>query len=427
MLEKCDYRLVRDMMLEAVYPVDTETIPLEEAAGRVLAQELVAAENVPSFNRSPYDGYAFRAEDAAGASKESPVTLKIIDYIPAGHVPHARITQGTAAHLMTGAPVPDGADAVLPFEKTAFTETEVSIFAPVSPGSNVILAGEDVLKGTKLAVPGVRIDAGLAGVLAGQGQFRPLVYRKPLIGIISTGTEIVEETENPGPGKIYNTNRYSLQAACALAGCRSIYIGTARDDVSAISAMIGQALESCDAVILSGGVSVGDLDCTPEAMEQAGVTLLARGVAMKPGMAGAYGIFRADDNKTGDRCGDKDRERERAGICGIPVFALSGNPTACMTAFYAVAMPALKKRMGLAECLPVSVRVSMDADYQRKKQSLRLLRGRIDFTASTQKIMIPEKQGNQMLSSLMGCNAFAVIPAGESVAAGETTEAFLMD
>ena len=394
MLEKCDYRLVRDMMLEAVYPVDTETIPLEEAAGRVLAQELVAAENVPSFNRSPYDGYAFRAKDVEAASLQDPVTLRIVDYIAAGDVPHTGITAGTAAHLMTGAPVPEGADAV---------------------------------QGTKLAVPGVRIDAGLAGVLAGQGQFRPLVYRKPLIGIISTGTEIVEETENPGPGKIYNTNRYSLQAACALAGCRSIYIGTARDDVSAISAMIGQALESCDAVILSGGVSVGDLDCTPEAMEQAGVTLLARGVAMKPGMAGAYGIFRADDNKTGDRCGDKDRDKDRTGICGIPVFALSGNPTACMTAFYAVAMPALKKRMGLAECLPVSVRVSMDADYQRKKQSLRLLRGRIDFTASTQKILIPEKQGNQMLSSLAGCNAFAVIPAGQSVPAGETAEAFLMD
>ena len=148
---------------------------------------------------------------------------------------------------------------------------------------------------------------------------------------------------------------------------------------------------------------------------------------MKPGRGGAYGIVRADDNKTGDRGGGKDRERERPGICGIPVFALSGNPTACMTAFYAVAMPALKKRMGLAECLPVSVRVSMDSDYQRKKQSLRLLRGKINITASTQKSLKKKKQGNQMLSSLMGCNAFAVIPAGESVAAGETTEAFLMD
>ena len=422
MLEKCDYRLVRNLMLEEVDPVDTETVPLEEAAGRVLALELTAAENVPSFNRSPYDGYAFRSEDVAGASEKSPVTLKVIDYIPAGDVPHAEVTEGTAAHLMTGAPVPEGADAVLPFEKTSFTDTEVTVFAPAAPGSNVVLAGEDVLKGTKLAEPGVLIDAGLAGVLAGQGRFMPLVYRRPLVGIISTGTEIADESEAPGPGKIYNTNRYSLQAACAQAGCRSIYIGTARDDAEVISAMIGKALESCDAVILSGGVSVGDLDCTPDAMQQAGVTLLARGVSMKPGMAGAYGVFRPEKNRGGD-------ENENGGkeVRAIPVFALSGNPTACMTAFYAIALPVLKKRMGMKDCLPVSFRVRVGADYRRKKQSLRLLRGKVDFSASAQTILIPEKQGNQMLSSLIGCNAFALIPADESVLAGETAEAFLME
>lgn len=422
MLEKCDYRLVRDLMLEKVGPVDTETVTLEEAAGRVLARELTAAENVPSFNRSPYDGYAFRSEDVAGASEESPVTLKVIDYIPAGDVPHAKITEGTAAHLMTGAPVPEGADAVLPFEKTSFTDTEVTVFAPAAPGSNVVLAGEDVLKGTKLAEPGVRIDAGLAGVLAGQGRFMPHVYRRPLVGIISTGTEIADEREAPGPGKIYNTNRYSLQAACAQAGCRSIYIGTARDDAAEISAMIGKALESCDAVILSGGVSVGDLDCTPDAMQQAGVTLLARGVSMKPGMAGAYGVFRPQKNRGGEN-----EDGGKTEVSAIPVFALSGNPTACMTAFYAIALPVLKKRMGMKDCLPVSFRVRVGADYRRKKQSLRLLRGKVDFSASAQTILIPEKQGNQMLSSLIGCNAFALIPADESVLAGETAEAFLME
>lgn len=414
MLNKSDYRLIRDTMLAAADIVGTEEIPLEEAAGRVLGQELVAAENVPAFNRSPYDGYAFRAEDVAAATKESPVTLKIIDYIPAGDVPHAEVTEGTAAHLMTGAPVPLGADAVLPFEKTAFTDTEVSIFSPVSPGSNVILAGEDVLKGTKLAVPGVRIDAGLAGVLAGQGRFRPIVYKEVLIGIISTGTEIVGENETPGAGRIYNTNRYSLQAACAQAGCRSVYIGTAGDDVTAISSLIEKALQSCDAVILSGGVSVGDLDCTPEAMEQAGVTILARGAAIKPGMAGAYGIF------------DTRKHFSETGLTGIPVFALSGNPTACMAAFYAIALPVLKKMMGLTEYLPLSLRVAVNEDYQRRNQSLRLLRGRIDFSESPLSIHIPKKQGNQMLSSLMGCNAFAVIPANGSVRAGEEVEVFLM-
>ena len=162
-----------------------------------------------------------------------------------------------------------------------------------------------------------------------------------------------------------------------------------------------------DAVILSGGVSVGDYDCTPEGMEQAGVEILARGVAVKPGMAGAYGI-----------CKD--------GADMIPVMALSGNPAACMTAFYAVVLPVLKKRGGWAEVLPRQVRVRLSQDYSRKNQSARLLRGRIDPCAAVQEMKITARQGNQMLSSLAGSNAFAEIPAGASCGAGEIVDAFLL-
>ncbi|MDO5131522.1 MAG: molybdopterin molybdotransferase MoeA [Eubacteriales bacterium] len=414
MIERGDYRRIRDALLASVSAVDKEETALEAAAGRILAQDVIAAEDVPSFARSPYDGYVFRAEDVKNASAEHPVMLRITDYIPAGEMPHVKITAGTAAHLMTGAPVPEGADAVLPFEKTLFTEETVTIREPVPHGSNVILPGEDVRKGTVLAHSGTRIDAGLAGTLAGQGIFRPGVYRVPLVGVISTGTEILEEGDLPKTGKIYNTNRYSLQAACAEAGCRSVYFGTARDEEGAVCEMLLEALGTCDAVLLSGGVSVGDFDCTPAAMEKAGVKILARGAALKPGMAGAYGIFTRENKETGN-----------PEI--IPVMALSGNPAACMTAFYAIALPVLKKRMGLADVLPQTLQVRLKKEYQRKNQSDRMLRGRIDLAASVQEMSVFEKQGNQMLSSLAGANAFALIPAGAVVPAGEPVEAFLLE
>ncbi len=330
MLKNCDYKIVRDVLLEKAAPVDTEEVPLQDCAGRVLAREILAQSDIPPFDRSPYDGYAFRAEDTAQASEEQPVTLRITDYIAAGDVPHCPVTAGTAAHLM-----------VLPFEKTRFTEETVTISEPQKSGSNIVYAGEDVQKGQLLCPAGIRIDAGLAGTLAGQRILRPLVYRKPVVAILSTGTELLEEDEDPSPGRISNTNRYTLQAACTLAGCTAFYAGTARDDEDEISRLLTKAMESCDAVIISGGVSVGDYDCTPAAMEKAGIRLLARGLSLKPGMAGAYGI-----------CEKEGKGSDGSGGNGIPVFGLSGNPAACMTAFYAVVLPVLKKRTGLRQYLP---------------------------------------------------------------------------
>ncbi len=434
MLERCDYTKVRDALMERVVPVDTEKAALSACAGRVLAREVAAQADIPPFDRSPYDGYAFRAADVENASPQSPVTLRIVDYIAAGDVPHVPVTEGTAVHLMTGAPVPEGADAVLPFERTHFTDEEVTIDTPVKSGSNVVYAGEDVRKGTVLCHPGVRIDAGLAGTLAAQGIFAPAVYRKPVVAVISTGTEILEENQAPAPGRIYNSNRYSLQAACELAGCQTVYIGTAMDDADVIAKMIMEAYAGCDAVILSGGVSVGDFDCTPKAMEKAGVQILAHGLALKPGMAGAYGICRrqrtADDpdffpEKNGtDMDAAEQAEEDRI----IPVFGLSGNPAACMTAFYAVVLPVLRRQMGIRAdaCIPARLRVRLAKDYSRKNQSSRLLRGKVDLTAAVHEMEITGGQGNQVLSSLAGSNALAEIPAGVSVPAGEAVDAFLI-
>lgn len=403
MLINSDYRQVRDSLLAQIGTVGTEAVSLHESAGRVLAQSIAAAEDVPSFDRSPYDGYAFRALDVAAASPERPVTLQVIDYIAAGDVPHTALKPGTAVHLMTGAPVPEDADAVLPFESTEFTENTVTIRSAVAAGSNVIRTGEDVRKGDILCEAGVPVDAGLAGTLAGQGIFAPLVYKKPLVGVISTGSELLQDEESPERGKIYNSNRYALQIACADAGCRSIYIGTAQDTPGEIREMILRALKCCDAVLLSGGVSVGDYDCTPEAMDRAGIRILARGLSLKPGMAGAYGIHE-----------------------GIPVMALSGNPAACMTAFYAVVLPVLNRLAGRRQVLPQEIRVRLPGDYSRKKQGTRLLRGKMDPAAVVQEVQLSERQGNQMLHSFSGANVFVEIPAGRELRKGDTADAFVM-
>ena len=404
MLNNPDYIKARELLLHAVTPVGTEEAPLSECGGRILARDLIAAENIPPFDRSPYDGYAFRAADTASASRQTPVVLRVLEEIPAGAVPTAEITTGTAAKLLTGAPIPHGADAVVMYEKTTFTKHTVTLFSPAKPGDNIIRAGEDVQKGAVLARSGDPIDPGLAGTLATQGLAAPTVYRVPEIGIISTGSELVEADETPEPGKIRNSNRYTLETALRAIGCRPVWLGMAGDSAEEICDLLRTGLARCDAVISTGGVSVGDYDLTPDAMELAGAELLFRGVSMKPGMACAYGV-----------CDDKL-------ICG-----LSGNPASSITNFYAVAVPALKKLAGRREYLPDDISVTLSGGFRKKSPATRFLRGQLELKDGQVRMVLPEDQGNVVLSSTIGCNVMAVVPAGSGpVEPGTVLKGFLL-
>ena len=318
------YREARDRAAAAVRPVGTERLPLSACAGRVLAQDLVAAGDVPPFDRSPLDGYVLRAEDSRGASRETPVTLRILEEIPASCVPRRAITEGAASKILTGAPIPEGGNAVVPFERTVFTAETVTLFAPLRSGENIVLTGEDIRRGTLLAASGQRIDAGVMGCLAGQNVVEPLVYRRPRVGILSTGSELVELGHDLPPGKIRDTNRYSMAAAVSQLGAEPVLCGSAADRVEDIARAMERALDECDALITTGGVSVGDYDLTPAAMEAIGAEILFRGVDMKPGMACAYGL------------------RDGKLLCG-----LSGNPASSVTNYYAVALPAFRRLSGL--------------------------------------------------------------------------------
>ena len=394
----------RSRMLERVCPVDTETVPLPQLSGRILAVDVTARESIPPFDRSPYDGYAFRAEDTGSASRENPVTLRILEEIPAGGLSHFPVAEGCAVKVLTGAPIPEGADAVIKFERTEYTRETVTIFAPCKSGSNIVRAGEDVRAGDPLAKAGANIDAGLLGTMASQNIPEAPVYRIPKIGILSTGSELVEVGSPRVPGKIYDSNRYMLCAAVRRMGLEPVLIGKAADNVPDILACIRQGLAACDGLLLTGGVSVGDYDLTPDAMEQAGVELLFRGVDMKPGMACAYGVWN-----------------------GKPVCGLSGNPASAITNFHAIAAPVLRKLSGQADCVPQEISLKLVGGFRKKSPGTRFLRGILDLSDGTVRMRVPREQGNVVLSSTIGCNVMAMIPAGsDALPEGTELKGFLI-
>lgn len=399
-----DFDVARNLLLSYVIPVTTETVPLLESAGRILADDLCALESVPPFDRSPYDGYALRASDTVCASKDHPVALRILEEVPAGAVPTKPVTPMTATKILTGAPIPEGADTVIPYEFTHFTAEAVTIFEQKESGSHIVKAGENICKGQLLASKGTCIDTGLIGTFASQGVAAPLVYRRPLVGIISTGNEIVEMTESLVPGKIRNSNRYTLTAALKIIGCDSLYLGIAGDSPEEIAALITKGLNQCDALLLTGGVSVGDYDFTPVAMDKAGVKILVHGINMKPGMACAYGF-----------------KNEKL-VCG-----LSGNPASSLTNFYAVAQPVLKKLAGRADCLPEEVTITLKHTFKKKSPVTRLLQGKLDLSDGIVTLVCPKDQENVVLSNTVGCNAMGIVPAGSGpLSAGTKLKGFII-
>lgn len=394
------YEQARRLLLEAVGPVETEGIPLAACGGRVLARTLYAREDVPPFDRSAYDGYALRSADTADGA----VTLRILEELPAGAVPGQALRAGTAVKILTGAPIPPGADAVVMHERTRFTAESVTLSGPVRPGSGIVRAGEDICRGQLLAPAGSVIDPALAGALAAQGIGTPPVCRRPQVALLSTGSELVEPEESLRPGYIRNAGAAMLETALGQLGCRTLYLGAVPDRAGDIAALLERGLDACDAVICTGGVSAGDYDLTPAAMELCGAELLFRGVDMKPGMACAYA------------------RRDGKLLCG-----LSGNPASALTNFYAVALPALKRLTGRSDCLPREISMALANDFEKSSPRTRLLRGRLLLDSGTVQIELPRGQGNAQLSSAVGCDAMAVVPAGSGpVRAGTVLKGFML-
>jgi molybdopterin molybdotransferase len=390
------------MLYELPVITGTETAGLGEALGRVVSAPVHARIPVPPFDRSPCDGYAFRSEDTRTATRDNPAVLKIIEEIPAGTQPQHEITPGHAAKILTGAPIPNGADATIKYENTEFTDSEVRILKPVKPDTDIVYAGADVMPGTELAQQGALITAPIISLLANQGFADVEVYTKPVITVISTGTELCEAGQDLRPAAIYNSNMHTVSAYLTDAGARSVNGGVVPDEPTLIAERIGKALEESDMVITTGGASVGDYDWAVTSMEKLGAKVLFWKAPLRPGGAILAAV--------------KD---------GKVVLGLSGNPAAAVIGLLRIAMPYIKKLCGREDCFFPEISVALKEPYRKDSPKLRVLRGRLEIIDSRAYFAESSRQGSEAVSSLAGCDLLGEIPMGsQPLPAGTIIKAY---
>ena len=374
---------------EKVAVMGTEIVPLSEARGRILARQIVAEENVPPFDRSPYDGFAFRAKDLEEASKEHPVTLRIIEEVPAGKAPERKISKGEAIKILTGAPIPEGADAVERYEVTEFNEKEVTFFEPVKSGSNICLAGEDIRQGEVLMEVGTKLENARLGLLAALGYFEISCYRKIRCVIISTGSELVPVDHPLIPGKIRNSSAYMIQAVLREWGMECDIYGIVSDNSSHIAGAIDVGAQKYDVILTTGGVSVGDYDFLNTSLEELGAEILLWKVKMKPGMAFVAAMH-----------------KEKL------VLALSGNPSAAAATLYLIGGAVLSYMSGKRGLPWEKIKVRMYHDFPKSSKGRRFIPGRLCVKDGEAYLDSCVAQGNGILSSWHSCNVIGEIPAG---------------
>ena len=379
-----------------------ETLPLEKACGRIAAKALCARMDQPPFDRSPLDGYALHSADTAGASRETPVTLPVSMKLYAGDAPAAALPAGCAARIMTGAPLPAGADCVLMQELTDSGEETVQLYSALKPQQNVVLRGEDIAAGAIIAAEGTPLTPAHLGVLAGQGIAAVPVYRTLTVGILSTGSELLAPGEPWAPGKIYDAN--GVQNAARL---RQLGLAVQRrhcsDDPEKIARQMQQLLSVCDAVVTSGGVSVGQKDYLPAVLERLGAQMIFAGVAQKPGSP-----------------------MLAAKVGGKLVLCLSGNPFAAAATLEQYAVPALLRAAGRCEdgCIPPRTVRTLTTGFSKADKGERYLRAK----TMGENVAIPgegsaEAHSSGSLSAMIGCNCLVKLPAGSGpVAPGEKVE-----
>jgi putative molybdopterin biosynthesis protein len=308
-------------------PVGEEQVAISKAHDRVLAQDIVSPMDIPSFSRSTVDGYAVKAADTFGASEDKPVSLRFCGHIAIGEPPKVAVEKGLVAEIVTGAPLPDGADAVVMVEQTSRQGDNVLIRRPVAGSENVMAAGSDIRKGETALKKGRVLGSREIGVLAAIGLTEAAVYKRPRVAVLSTGGEVVAPGEVLPPGKIYDINAHTLSAAVLESGGEPINLGIIPDKKDKLTKALKQALGSADAVITSGGVSVGPKDFTPQVVDSLGKPgVIMSGVAVKPGKPLTVAI-----------------------VDGKPVFSLPGNPTSSLFMFNVFVRPILVKLAGRTE------------------------------------------------------------------------------
>jgi putative molybdopterin biosynthesis protein len=316
-------------------PVGKERVVLSQAlGGRVLASDMTSPLNVPPFDRSTVDGYAVKSADTFGADEDKPTALKLCGQVNVGETPKVKVEKGAAAQIVTGAPMPEGADSVVMLEYTAQKDEYIMVNSAVSKGENVMKAGSDIRKGESILKRGTVLSSHEIGVLAAVGIDRVEVFKRPKVAIISTGAEVVALGKPLPPGKIYDINAHSLSAAVAECGGAPLSLGIVQDQTDRMRAALEKVLSMAAIVITSGGVSVGPTDIIPKVLNTLGKPgVIVYGIAIRPGKPTTMAV-----------------------IDGKPVFSLPGHPTSALLIFHLFVRPVIAKMAGKSEEHPITVR-----------------------------------------------------------------------
>ncbi|OGO58823.1 MAG: hypothetical protein A2025_03815 [Chloroflexi bacterium RBG_19FT_COMBO_47_15] len=403
-------------ILDFIEVLEKEGKPLLECLGQVLAEDVYAPFDVPPQDNSAMDGYAVQAKSIVGASYEHPKILRVIGEIAAGCVTELKVEPGTAVRIMTGAFVPEGADVVVPFEYTdevdrkqrSASGAEIGICVSLPEASNTRRRGEDIAKGELVMKQGTLLRPAEIGVLASLGKAIVSVIRRPVIGILATGNEVMEVNQPLLPGKIYNSNSYSLASLVLRYGGIPKLLGIAPDDVEQLAVAVRHGLD-CDMLVTSGGVSLGDYDVVKQVLATEG-NISFWTVCMKPGKPLAFGTFKIDDGKK------------------IPHLGLPGNPVSSMVSFEVFVRPAILKMMGKSNLAVPNITAIMEDPVENDDGRRFFARVVVSRRDGKYFARLTGPQGSGILTSMTRANGLAVIPEGtEAVKAGNTVKVMMFD
>ena len=394
------------IVLEHTQPIDAGCVDLMDALGRTLAEDVRSDIDMPPFDKSTMDGYAVVGADVAQASGGAPAVLEVVEEIPAGAVPRKSISAGKAARIMTGAPVPDGADSVVMVEDTVAGSNgrSVKVLAPAKPGGNIARLGEDVRCEQVVLEAGTCIRPPEIGILAAVGGVRVPVYRQPVVGVVATGSEVVEPQQVPGAGQIRNSNGYSMAAQALQAGARTRYLGIVEDDEASLRRVIAQGLDTCDILMLSGGVSAGVYDLVQGAMQMCGVEVLFDRIRMKPGKPLTFGV----------------RGKKL-------VFGLPGNPVSAVVGLELLVRPAIRKMQKMEGHHRPMVRAHLMEGFRQAPGRKQFVPARSEQRDGRWQAHWVGHHGSADLFSLSRANSLFVVEAEvDSVEAGTEVELILL-
>lgn len=393
-----------EIVLECARPLGVERITIREAQGRVLAEDVRSPRDIPGFDNSAMDGYAVRSADAAGASEAAPVRLRVVETIGAGRVPSVRIVPGTASRIMTGAPMPEGADAIVQVERTRQSGEVVELLSDAPPSNFVRPRGEDIRQNEVAIGAGTELKAPDIGMLASLNRSTIEVWRKPRVGIVATGDELVEVDQVPSGAQVVNSSGYALASAVTQAGAEPMLMPIARDRPELIRQRLAEAF-AFDVVLSTGGVSVGQFDYVSAELKRLGMREMFHGVAQKPGKPLAFGTV-----------GTK------------LLFGLPGNPVSTMVCFYLYALPALQKLGGRSRLGLPKLRARCRADMRISANLTEFVRVKVVREGDELVASATGSQSSGVLSSLSRANALLIGPRDASMLrCGDYATVLLLD